>query len=75
MIHLLGTIGVSYFNTKISVGNKSIQAQYFEHKMDGTTFRCEIKFSDDAERLTPSMIRYICNRLQINPRLFGLHLG
>jgi hypothetical protein len=75
IIHTLGTLGVSFKNEQIQISNKKIRAQYFEHKMDGAVIRCEVSFTDSNERLTPEMIRYICNRLQINPRLFGLHLG
>ena len=75
IIHTLGTLGVTFKTEEFRVSSRKIKAQYFEHKMDGVTMRCEVCFTDITERLTPNMIRYICNRLQINPRLFGLHLG
>jgi hypothetical protein len=75
IIHRLNALGVSYQDEKVLVGKKHFRIQYFEHKMDGKTIRCEISFSDPSERLVPGMIRYICNRLQINPSFFGLNLG
>jgi hypothetical protein len=75
MIHTLGTLGVLFKAEEIKISNRTIKAQYFEHKMDGRVIRCEVSFADENERLTPNMIRYVCNRLEINPRLFGLQLG
>lgn len=65
-----------YFALQMRVSDiEWITAQYFENKKDGKVFRCEVKFDDKQERVMPNMVRYICNRLQINPSLFGLHLG
>jgi hypothetical protein len=75
MIHTLGTLGVTFKTEELQVLKRKVKAQYFEHKMDGVTIRCEVCFTNADERLTPQLIRYLCNRLQINPRLFGLHLG
>lgn len=76
MIHRLSALGIAYKDEQISVGAGGlVRAQYFQHKMDGKTIRCEVSFSDPNERLGPAMIRYICNRLKINPSFFGLNLG
>lgn len=75
IIHRLGALGVSYKSEVVHIGKKKFHLQYFEHKMDGRNLRCEVSFSDSSERLGPAMIRYICNRLLINPSFFGLNLG
>lgn len=54
---------------------KIIPVTYLEHKMDGKTFYCELEISALEKCVLPSMVRYICARLKIHPRVFGLDLG
>ena len=48
---------------------------YFERIHNGKKFQCPVSFNDDSERLTPIVLRYICRRLKIDPKQFGLYLG
>lgn len=49
--------------------------RYFE-RIDGRKkLQCPVSFNDDNERLTPTVLRYICRRLKIDPKQFGLYLG
>jgi hypothetical protein len=56
-------------------GMPKFTATYLRHTMDGTTFTCPISVDDPRQRVTPSMIRYVCKALNINSAMFGLHLG
>ena len=47
---------------------------YFERIHNGKKFQCPVSFKNGSERLTPTVLRYICRRLKINPSQFGLHL-
>ena len=76
IINTLSGLGVRFKDEQLKInGSPPVRAQYFEHAMDGKTIRCEVSFDDVNDLVPPSMIRYICNRLRINPKLFGLHLG
>lgn len=48
---------------------------YVERSINGTTKKCVIDKLDDSERITYSVIRTICTRLDIDPSDFGLPLG
>jgi hypothetical protein len=48
--------------------------QYFEHKTKEGVFRHVVVFTDENERLLPSMIRSLCANLRISPKLFGMEL-
>lgn len=60
---------------KLPGGNRAIEAKYFEHKMDGQVYRCEVAFTDENERVLPSVIKYVLRRLAIHPSLYGFELG
>lgn len=47
---------------------------YFERDFEGEVRRYVVAIPD-GERLAPSTIRSICNRLGVDPAMFGLELG
>jgi hypothetical protein len=53
----------------------SFTVTYFSRTVDGTVLECLFLPKSDDQRMLPDMIRYICERLQIPKRSFGLTLG
>jgi hypothetical protein len=53
---------------------KGVFVQYFEHKTGKETYRHVVSFSDENERLLPSVMRSLCANLRLSPKFFGLEL-
>jgi hypothetical protein len=47
---------------------------YFERIVDGKTYTCAVFFENETERPLWSVVRSICNRLKIDPAVFGIQL-
>lgn len=60
---------------KIDDDKTPFPIQYFEKGSGKKKITCAVSFNNDAEILTPSVLRSICKRLKINPKHFGLLIG
>lgn len=64
--------GCSFFE----IEEDFVSISYFERTCDGEKLQCPVSFNgSDNDILTPTVLRYVCRRLKINPKPFGLHLG
>ena len=58
-----------------SINDDPFPVDYFERAVNGKKLLCPVSFEDDSAILTPTVLRHICRRLNIDPAKFGLHLG
>ena len=65
------------FNCQFQIDNDRtpFPIQFLERTVDGKKIKCTVNFENENEVLTPSVLRSICTRLNIDPKYFGLHLG
>ena len=55
--------------------NDSFPLSYFERIYNGKKLQCPVSFNNnDNDILTPTVLRYICRRLEVDPKPFGLYL-
>ena len=59
--------------TRISASEETIK--FLEHKKDGAIRRYPLTFAAENEFVQWSVIRSVCSCLELDPALFGLHIG
>lgn len=74
----LAKLGVEIKDCKSAVYNhneEKVYIKYLSRELDGKILRVPIRYSTLNECITPSLLRSICNNLEIDPARFGFLLG
>jgi len=64
-----------YKTFSIKLNGKTVKIEYFERSYYKKKIKCVVSIENKNDIIPPTLLRSICNRLKIDPKDFGLHLG